>query len=66
MAQQGSNAHDNPTATSRVRHSRSPQGAQSGMGPGRRCAKAVVKSADAVFLRAVRRLLCHPLMTSVC
>lgn len=45
MTQRGSNAHDNPTATY--------AGAQCGMGPGRRCAKAVVKSADAVFLRAV-------------
>ena len=66
MTQQGSNAHDNPTATLQARHSRSPKGAQRGMGPGRRCAKAVVKSADAVFFRAVRRLLCHPLMSSVC
>lgn len=48
MTTQGSNAYDNPTAAR--------QGAQRGMGPGRRCSKAVVKSADAVFLRAVRRL----------
>lgn len=60
MARHGGNAHDNPTAAR--------QGAQCGNG-GRgfvaRCAKAVVKSSDAVFLRAVRRLPSHPLKTSV-
>jgi hypothetical protein len=58
MVQQGSNAYDDPTATFR--------GAQCGMEPGRRCAKAVVKSPNAVFLRAVRRLLSHPLKAFVC
>jgi hypothetical protein len=40
--------------------------AQCGMGPGRRRAKSVAKSVDAVFLHAVRRPLSHPLMHFVC